>query len=121
VEERKRILVVEDDATTRRLIEVMLARGGYDVVLSGDGEDAARRIEGDRFDLVITDLALPRANGLQVIKAVKRRGAGRVMVMSGHWKSSPLVAEAESLGCDGVIAKPFGRAQLLNAVAEQLE
>ena len=116
----KKVLVVEDDATTARIIEAMLRGENCELSLSADGKEALERIERECFDLVLTDLALPGVSGLEVIRAVKRKGDCRVVVMSAHWRDSPLVAQAEELGCDAVVGKPFDKRQLVGAVREQL-
>jgi CheY-like chemotaxis protein len=115
-----RILVVEDDASTRHILEVVLGRCGYDLVLANDGVEALELIEAEDFDLVLTDLALPRTSGLEVIRCVKNRAACPVVAMSAHWRDSPLLETAERLGSDAVLAKPFDAKQVRTLVAQQL-
>lgn len=115
-----RILVVEDDPAIRRVFESVLGRAGYEIEEAVDGVEALEKLEAGRFDLVITDLALPRASGLQVIKWVKKKGCCPVVAMTAHWQTSPLVEEAQALGCDAMLAKPFDHHQLVNLVAEHI-
>ena len=115
-----RILVVEDDASMQHIVEVLLGRCGYELVVVGDGTKALELIETEAFDLVLTDLALPKTSGLEVIKAVKRKGTCPVVAMSAHWRDSPLLERAEDLGSNGVLAKPFDARQLERLVASQL-
>lgn len=115
-----RILVVEDDEGIRRVLDVMLRQAGYEVIAAADGEEGLRALREGRFDLVLTDLALPKVSGLQVVRAAKHHASSRVVAMSAHWQYGTLLAEAERLGCDAVLGKPFDRAQLLRLVAEEL-
>jgi CheY-like chemotaxis protein len=115
-----RILVVDDNAAIRRIFEFVLSRAGYEVAEAVDGIDALEQLEAGRFDLVITDLALPRASGLQVIRWVKKTGCCPVVAMTAHWQTSPLVEEAQALGCDALLAKPFDQEQLVCLVEGQL-
>ena len=115
-----RILVVEDDASMQHILQVLLGRCGYDLVVAADGESALELIESESFDLVLTDLALPKTSGLEVIKAVKRKGISRVVAMSAHWRDSPLLETAEELGSDALLAKPFDAKQLEKLIASQL-
>lgn len=100
----------------RHILETILGRAGYQVTLAVDGLDALERVESEPFDLVITDLALPKASGLQVIKRVRKKGCCPVIGMSAHWQTSRLLEEAEALGCEAVLAKPFDQAQLKSLI-----
>ena len=115
-----RILVVEDDASMQHILKILLGRCGYDLVLAGDGVRALELIESETFDLVLTDLALPKKSGLEVIKSVKRKGMCPVVAMSAHWRDSPLLETAQELGSDALLAKPFDAKQLERLVASKL-
>lgn len=69
MDRRKRILVVDDEAPIRRVLELKLKNGGYDVFLAEDGEIALQIIEKERPDAVITDINMPRMNGRQLCEA----------------------------------------------------
>jgi CheY-like chemotaxis protein len=115
-----RILVVEDNAAIRQLFDSILRRAGYEIVEASDGVEAVEKLETAQFDLVITDLALPRASGLQVIKWVKTKGCCPVVATTAHWQQGPLTDEALAAGCDALLAKPFDQKQLLDLVAGQI-
>ena len=115
-----RILVVEDNPEIRGIFESVLGRAGYQTVTAADGIEAIQKLDSESFDLVITDLALPNISGLQVIKKVKQKCCCPVVAMTAYWQTSPLFEEAEALGCDGMLAKPFDNRQLLAVVAQQI-
>lgn len=70
MDRRKRILVVDDEAPIRRVLELKLKNGGYDVILAEDGEAGLRVIESEKPDAVITDINMPRMDGKQLREAV---------------------------------------------------
>jgi CheY-like chemotaxis protein len=66
LDRHKKILVVDDEAPIRRVLELKLKNGGYEVLLAEDGEAALRVIEKERPDAVVTDLNMPRMDGKQL-------------------------------------------------------
>ena len=66
------ILVVDDEASIRNLLTDVLSKQGYEVTTAADGETAIDLLERDHFGLVISDLAMPGANGIQVLLSAKR-------------------------------------------------
>lgn len=66
MDRHKKILVVDDEAPIRRVLELKLKNGGYEVLLAEDGEAALRVIEKERPDAVVTDLNMPRMDGKQL-------------------------------------------------------
>lgn len=66
MEKHKRVLVVDDEAPVRRVLELKLKNGGYDVLLADNGEDALKIIESEKPDAVVTDINMPRMNGKEL-------------------------------------------------------
>lgn len=66
MEKRKKVLVVDDEAPVRRVLELKLKNGGYDVLLADNGEDALKIIESEKPDAVVTDINMPRMNGKEL-------------------------------------------------------
>ena len=67
-----RVLVIDDDAGIRALLEIILKQSGYDVVLAANGEDGLRQCRSQKVDLVITDLFMPKKEGLETIRAIHK-------------------------------------------------
>jgi DNA-binding NtrC family response regulator len=106
-DERMRILLVEDEQTIAVTLRDDLEAAGYDVVHVADGADAIRLLGQRSFDVVITDVRLPGADGLQVLAAAKRaRPDTEVLVMTAHATVEHAV-EAMRLGADDYVQKPF--------------
>ncbi len=115
-----RILVVEDDLEMRSLLADELSEDGYDVVQAGDGVEAVTKVANQRFDLVITDMRMPKMGGLELLPAVKKVSPDiPVIVISsfGDWQTS---AEAKERGSFRYMAKPFKMPDLKDAVKEAL-
>jgi two-component system, cell cycle response regulator DivK len=68
----KRILIVEDKATSRELLRTVLEQQGYSVDEAGDGDEALRRISAEAPDLVLMDLQMPARNGFEVVRELRK-------------------------------------------------
>jgi two-component system, OmpR family, KDP operon response regulator KdpE len=113
------VLVVDDDPAIRQTLARELALAGYDTLTAADGIEGASLFEERRPDLVITDLAMPRADGLAVIAAVRRVDATPVIVLSVRGEEEDKV-HALDLGADDYVTKPFSLRELLARVRTQL-
>jgi two-component system sensor histidine kinase and response regulator WspE len=74
---RKRILVVDDSITVRETERQLLRARGYDVAVAVDGQEGWNVLQAERFDLVVTDVDMPRMNGLELVRAMRQNGAWR--------------------------------------------
>jgi DNA-binding response OmpR family regulator len=114
-----KILVIDDDERMRRLIERTLSQGGYQVVVAADGETGMRLFRKEMPELVITDIIMPRQEGLGTLMMMRReRPEIKVIAVSGGGRvgSFDVLDAATNLGADDVIAKPFRPEELLDCV-----
>jgi len=106
---KKQILAVDDDSSIRELLEFLL-RNDYNVITKKDGMEAMMWLsEGNIPDLIITDVDMPRLNGYEFFKNVRRSGFYRdipIMVLSGL-ENSKLIITCLQQGADDYILKPF--------------
>lgn len=87
----KRILVVDDEAGIRNLLFDVLSSEGFNVTLAKDGQDSLDQLKKGRFDLLITDINMPRLDGIELLKRMKKAGRReRVIVMSGSSEKASL-------------------------------
>ena len=118
-----RILVVEDDPDIMRIILHTLKLAGFEVVPAYGGEDAIRKVKAHKFDLVLTDLAMPKVSGVEVIDAMKKDPQTQnipVVAVTAHiWDG--IAQSAGQVGCDGYISKPFSAKQLIQEVYKHLK
>ena len=103
----EKILIVDDERSLRDVLSIMLRRAGYDVTVASDGGEAIARIEKELFDLVITDLKMPKASGLDVLKAVKETSPDSVVLIITAFASAESAVEAMKLGAYDYLPKPF--------------
>ena len=112
----KRVMTVDDSATVRNVLSMSLEAAGYEVCFATDGEDALRKMQGEEFDLLVTDLNMPRMSGIDLIKEVRRMPGKRfmpiIMLTSSNQPEMKLAGKAA--GASGWITKPFEPKQLLS-------
>lgn len=119
------VLVVDDNPMVRTVLAEVVAGMGHRVTEAADGRAAIVHLGSTVFDLVITDVVMPEADGLEVIKAL-RRGGGRtpVIAISGGTPSLPAgyaLKMTEMFDADAVLFKPFGNEELEAAVTRLLD
>ena len=105
------VLLIEDDAPTRRALAQALVAHGFEIADAGDVASALRAWEARRPDLVILDLGLPDGDGLSVLRRVRAEAATPVLVLTARDAEHEKVA-ALDLGADDHVTKPFGMAEL---------
>jgi len=107
------ILIAEDEPITLRTMEYKLKRDGHHVTTTDNGRDAIQLIGQTAFDLVITDIMMPYASGLELLAFVKNDYGKklRVIVLTAMGQEN-VVIEAFGLGADDYITKPFSPSEL---------
>ena len=101
------ILIVDDEAMIRDLIEDVVSRQGYKVTIAETGEKAQEKLLDQQFDLIFLDVVLPDTNGTEILRTMKSLGKNTpVAIITGH-ADSPVAMEALSLGPIFFIRKPF--------------
>jgi DNA-binding response OmpR family regulator len=101
-----RILLVDDEQSIQTLLSYPLRKEGYDVVQATDGRDALARFAEQRFDLVVLDLMLPRVDGLEVCRRLRRESSVPIIMLTAKSDEIDKVVGLE-LGADDYITKPF--------------
>src|SRR5215470_8272648 len=102
-----RVLVVDDEKSMRDLLAITLQKAGYDVTLAEGGAAAVEAIRRDPFDAVITDLRMPKVDGLQVLRSAKELSPDTAVIMVTAMASTETAVEAMKLGAYDYITKPF--------------
>jgi two-component system, OmpR family, KDP operon response regulator KdpE len=106
------VLLVEDDAPTRREVATYLRLHGFRVQEAADGTAALERWGAGRPDLILLDLGLPDLDGTTVIRRVRREASTPIVVLSARDRDDAKVAALEQ-GADDFVAKPFSPAELV--------
>jgi two-component system NtrC family response regulator len=118
---RARVLVVDDDRAVRTMLQVNLSKQGMEVVLAQDPEHALRALHDAPFDLVLTDVKMPGATGLELLGRIRESWPDSlVVVMTGYGSVADAVA-AMKMGASDYVIKPIGRDELLLVLGRALE
>jgi two-component system KDP operon response regulator KdpE len=114
-----KILVVDDESQIARMLRVSLQSSGYTVTTAANGTEAIARFTAERPDLIITDLAMPEMNGLELTVAIRRVAQTPILVLSVR-ASDAMKVQALDEGADDYLTKPFSMPELLARVRAQL-
>jgi DNA-binding NtrC family response regulator len=103
-----KILVVDDEKIKRITLADDLTAEGHEVAAAADGEDALERLSRERFDVVVTDLKMPKLDGIELLKRIKQGHLADVeVIMMTAYGSIPVAVEAVKLGAFDFLTKPF--------------
>ena len=103
----KRTLVVDNEARMRHILEFALTSMGHEVVQAADGLEALAAIEATQFDLVLTDLRMPRMDGMQLLRELRERGEEVPVIVLTAYGTIETAVEAMRLGASDYIIRPF--------------
>ena len=114
----KTILIVDDSVSVRQVVGMTLRNAGYSVVEACDGKDALNKLDGQKFNLVISDVNMPNMDGLSFLREMKQKP---------NYKFTPVIMlttegadeknrEGQAAGAKAWIVKPFRPEQMLQAV-----
>ena len=116
-----RILVIDDDPDTRAMLEQILKAAGHEVFLAADGREGLERYRASPADLVITDIYMPKQDGLETIREFRKHFPEvSIIAMSGRALAVTMLSIARDLGAVAVLHKPFAADELIAAVAKAL-
>src|SRR5258708_28378763 len=115
------ILIVEDEAKMRRLLELNLGGDGLKTLSAGDAESGLKLLREASVDLVVTDLKLPGMNGLEFLQAIKRQNAAIPVVVMTAYGSVETAVDAMKRGASDYVLKPFSLAEMRMVVRKELD
>ena len=112
---RQKILVADDEASIRRILETRLKMVGYDVVVTEDGEEAVEVFNKENPDLVVLDVMMPKMDGYGVTREIRRVSDVPIIILTALGDVSERITGLE-LGADDYVVKPFDPKELLARV-----
>jgi two-component system, NtrC family, response regulator AtoC len=118
--EHKQILVVDDEPNLRRVLSAQLERDGYEVHAAEDGEQALAILKEHHIDLVITDLRMPRIDGMELLRRAQKLDAELPVVMITAHGTVDNAVEALKTGAFDYLTKPFDQLEVRTIVAKAL-
>ncbi len=118
----KTIMTVDDSRSVRQLVSFTLKDAGYSVIAAEDGVDALTKLNGATIDMLITDLNMPKLDGIQLNKKVRANPAYKFIpiVMLTTESQDIKKREGKAAGASGWIVKPFNTPQLVAVVKKMI-
>lgn len=113
------VLLIDDDELVRETLSLALTEGGYEVVMADDGESALSKFMDDGIDIVITDIIMPKKEGIETILQLRQKAPDLpIIAITGGGRSGRLdfLDVARKLGAAETLSKPFEPSELLAAV-----
>ena len=106
-----KILIIDDDKKLVGMIKNYLEKDGYEIIAAFDGAEGIEKTESHRPDLVILDLMLPKLDGLEVCKLIRKESSMPILMLSAKGEEADIVVGLE-LGADDYLSKPFSLREL---------
>ena len=118
----KKILIVDDSPTMRQMVTFTLREANFDVLEAENGQDALKKIEGQKFDLILTDLNMPIMDGITFIRNARGLPATKYVpiLMLTTESQAEKKSEGKAAGATGWIVKPFDPPKLLAVIGKVL-
>lgn len=118
----QRILIVDDEPNIAASLEFLLQRGGYEVRVAHNGEEALAQAESFRPELVLLDVMMPKLNGYEVCQRLRQGGSGaavKIVMLTARGREVDM-EKGHALGADLYVTKPFSTRELVSQVRELL-
>lgn len=122
MQQRKKILCVDDSATILMMERMILSKGPYDLVTASDGEEAVSKALAERPDLILMDVVMPRMNGFDACRRIRAEEATRttpVIMVTTRGEVQNMENGFES-GCNDYVTKPINATELLSKLRNYL-
>ena len=116
-----KLLIVEDEKSMREVLKILLEGEGYDVVTASDGLAGIACLDNDIFDLVVTDVKMPKVDGFEVLKKIKEISPDTIVIMITAFGTKDSAIEAMKLGAYDYISKPFNIDEIRLIVKKAIE
>lgn len=116
-----KILIVEDEKSMREVLKILLDGEGYEVMTASDGLEGIAHLDKDIFDLVVTDVKMPKVDGFEVLKRIKEISPDTIVIMITAFGTKESGIEAMKLGAYDYISKPFNIDEIRLIVKKAIE
>ncbi|CUA98725.1 response regulator [Thiomonas bhubaneswarensis] len=116
----KTILIVDDSASLRQVVNIALASAGYEVIEACDGVDALTKLDGRKIHLIISDVNMPNMDGITLVKEIKQKPDYKFtpIIMLTTESQDDMKSKGQAAGARAWVVKPFQPAQMLAAVSK---
>jgi two-component system chemotaxis response regulator CheY len=116
----KTVLIVDDSASLRQVVNIALKGAGYNVIEACDGKDALSKLNGEKIHLIISDVNMPNMDGITFVKEAKKLPNYKFtpIIMLTTESQEEKKKEGQAAGAKAWVVKPFQPAQMLSAVSK---
>lgn len=114
------ILVVDDEEALRTVLSSELSGEGYQVDSASDGDEAISTLQSKKFDLVLLDIKMPKVDGFEVLKFIKKNNPDMKVIMLTAFADLKNAIESKKLGAEDFISKPYDLVDLLTTIERVL-
>jgi two-component system response regulator PilR (NtrC family) len=118
---KDKILVADDEQSMREFLDIMLKKEGYKVSLASNGEEVAKLVDNDLFDLVLLDIRMPKLDGISALKKIKSNAPETTVIMITAYASADTAIKAMKEGAYDYITKPFKVEEIKLIIKNALE
>ncbi len=117
------VLIVDDDQAILDIVGLWLENEGHTVAHALDGDIALNSLKDQDFDVVITDIIMPRTEGIQLIREIRQsqKNMGIVAISAGGKKGANYLKAAKSMGANTILSKPLDQDKIVSAVKDLLD
>jgi len=119
--ERKRLLIIDDDESTRKTLSLIFKKQGYEIETAGTGQAAIDQAQKDFFNLALLDVRLPDVTGIELLAALKDIHPDMAVIMATAYACLETAIQALNKGASAYITKPLNLNQVLATVEKTLE
>jgi DNA-binding NtrC family response regulator len=117
----ERFLIVEDETTLRESLKRVFVREGYDVEAAGSAEEALARLEGEAFDVILTDIILPGIDGIELLGKARERSPGQIVIVMTAYATLDTAVRALRAGAYDYVIKPVIHEEIKRVVRNALQ
>lgn len=116
----KTIMIVDDSPSLRQVVSIALKGAGYDVIEACDGSDALGKLDGKKINLIISDVNMPKMNGIEMVKEIKQMSNYKFtpIIMLTTESQDQMKEQGKQAGVKAWVVKPFKPDQMLDAVSK---
>jgi DNA-binding NtrC family response regulator len=118
--DKSRILVVDDQEDLRTVLSNELSSEGYDIETASDGDEAIASVQKSRFDLVLLDIKMPKVDGFEVLRFIKKNSPAVKVIMLTGFADLKNAIESKKLGAEDFVSKPYDLVDLLTTIERVL-
>ena len=115
-----RILIADDEEGIREALKLIL-NGTYALTFATDGQETLAKLQKQPFDLVMLDVKMPKADGIEVLRWIRKHRANMLVVMLTAYQSVEVAKEAVRLGANDYLPKPFERDHVVTVLRDLLK